>query len=412
MPAAVLAAARPTRALVAARRTQAQAAARPTQARGAARPTEERAPEAAVPTRERAAEPAPASIGPVHLWWEMFDGINGECGLAIGNGDGTMAQLKTDRIGHPSWTLIDANNGSDRAIYGLYHGELYAGSTVSGAESHFLSYVDEGAFHFDISGVADNGASRKLSASMHLYADEHVAAMDPRGELLAVAGAISVDGQPNRRRLMNQSFGPVDLDRDAAIFGMGVNGASQILVIQAGGCDGCISGQWFNVDLSAATGSFTLVIGFVPGPSTWFETAQLIGTGLAVRRMDANSCYPYQSQWLVTIDGGSTSPQPAPAWLAARPNANIMIVRNQHAYAVLPNGTKSGACTQRLEIASPTGASCAHYDLDLAAGLCDTSELRVGFDGTILQHTPTELERNPSGRPQSCTLRYWPAALH
>jgi hypothetical protein len=33
------------------------------------------------------------------------------------------------------------------------------------------------------------------------------------------------------------------------------------------------------------------------------------------------------------------------------------------------------------------------------------------MDGTIQQHTPTELERNPGGRPQSCTLRYWPAAL-
>ena len=97
--------------------------------------------------------------------------------------------------------------------------------------------------------------------------------------------------------------------------------------------------------------------------------------------------------------------------MASRPNTNIALARNGTAYAVLPNGTQGGACTQQLELASPSGNSCATWQLDIAAGTCDTSELRLGMDGTILQHTPTELERNPSGRPQSCTLRYWPGAL-
>ena len=63
---------------------------------------------------------------------------------------------------------------------------------------------------------------------------------------------------------------------------------------------------------------------------------------------------------------------------------------------------------------SRSGNSCAKWTLDLAAGrTCDTLELRLGLDGTILQHLPFELESNRDGmgRTKTCTLRFWPTAL-
>ena len=45
---------------------------------------------------------------------------------------------------------------------------------------------------------------------------------------------------------------------------------------------------------------------------------------------------------------------------------------------------------------------------------CDTLEVRLGLDGTILQRLPLELEsdRDSTGQTKTCTLRFWPAALH
>jgi len=357
---------------------------------------------------------APSSIGSMQTWSTIFDGINGQCGLAIASGTGIIAQLKTDMAAHPMWFLIDARTGNNLGTYGVFHGDLWpAPQTTNTFGNDFFSYVDEGAFNFHFASVSGtDGSSRASTPSFHLYADEHANAGDPNGGEIT-AGAIALpDGRPNRRRVMTQQprVGPRDLPRDAPVFGLGADLDFRILVIQPGDCSGCIAGQWFDGDRNTMGGSFTLLTGFVPGPSTWFETAPLIGGGLAIRRVDGPD-QPYRSAWLVTVGSGSMSPQPAPDWLASRPNTNLALARGGKAYAILPNGAANSACTQRLELVSPSGNTCAHWDLDIASGNCATSELHLGMDGTILQHTPTELERNPFGRPQSCTLRYWPDAL-
>ena len=358
---------------------------------------------------------APQSLGTMQTWSTIFDGINGQCGLAIANGFGTIAQMKTDMAAHPSWFFIDASTGNNRSTYSVWHGDLWPVPGDLNNRDVFYGYVDEGAQNFHLSAIdPSNGAVSATTPSFHLYSDEHAQAGDPRGGMF-IAGAIQLpDGRPNRRRVMTQQprVGPRDLPRDAPVFGLGGDLNFKILVIQAGDCDGCIDGQWFDGDRQPIGDPFRLLNGFVPGQNTWFETAPIIGGGVAIRRVDFGpQVYPYQSQWLVTLASGSHDPQPAPQWLASRPNTNLALARNGKAYAVLPNGERGGACEQRLELVSPSGNSCASWTLNLTSGSCDTSELRLGMDGTILQHTPTELERNPYGRPQSCTLRYWPAAL-
>ena len=197
------------------------------------------------------------------------------------------------------------------------------------------------------------------------------------------------------------------------------DGGGNALVIQDGyaRCGACIVAQWFERDGAPLTGQFTLLTGFSAGPATWFELAPLIDGGLAVRRMDADrpgQTQGFHSQWLVTVDSGKDAIQAAPDWMKARPDTNLALARGRTAYAVLPNGGSGQPCSQDVELVSRSGNSCAKWTLELASGrTCDTLELRLGLDGTILQRLPFELESDSdgSGRMKSCTLRFWPAAL-
>ena len=222
-----------------------------------------------------------------------------------------------------------------------------------------------------------------------------------------------------------------------------------------GQCSGCILGQWFERDGTALTGSFTLIEGFTPGPATWFDTAPLIGGGLAVRRVDARASGQlrgFTSSWLLTVESGSASGRSAPAWMTSRNNTNLALARGGRAYAVLANGGDGERCTQKLEVVSPSGNSCApptstsgscstaRRAVRLArrsrrsitctkarlvksiwrggcassdGSSCDNWDLGLGLDGTVVQHLPAQLEQalDSSGRTRSCTIRFWPAAL-
>src|SRR5207249_3348811 len=139
---------------------------------------------------------------------------------------------------------------------------------------------------------------------------EEVFVADANGGAV-VAGTLRVQGQPNQRRVTmfdaagNIRGGPTALQVNRTVFGMGVDANGRVLVIQDGyaQCSGCILGQWFERNGAALTGSFTLIAGFSAGPATWFETAPVIGGGLAVRRMDARASGQlrgFTSTWLLT----------------------------------------------------------------------------------------------------------------
>ena len=254
---------------------------------------------------------------------------------------------------------------------------------------------------------------------------EEVFVADANGGAV-VAGTLRVQGQPNQRRVTmfdaagNIRGGPTALQVNRTVFGMGVDANGRVLVIQDGyaQCSGCILGQWFERNGAALTGSFTLIAGFSAGPATWFETAPVIGGGLAVRRMDARASGQlrgFTSTWLLTVDGGSASVHAAPTWMTSRNNTNLAIARGGKAYAVLANGEDGERCTQSLEIVSATGNSCGSFDLAMTndGSTCDNWELRLGLDGTVVQHLPAQLEQtlDSTGRTKTCTIRFWPAAL-
>jgi hypothetical protein len=217
-------------------------------------------------------------------------------------------------------------------------------------------------------------------------------------------------------------WGPVSLASAGVVLGVGVDLLGRSLVITDGSKKfggGSISAQWFDEHGGPISGEFLLIEDFTPGSSTWFETTALHGGGLLVRRMDATflpgvliTLPRLQSQALVTVGSGSTSVQPAPEWMTSRKNVKLQLSPNGRAYVALPYGADAVSCSQRVEILALDGTSCGATDYAIAAGTCDSQDMRMTADGTIVQPLPTALEQgDPDMGGHTCTWRWWPRAV-
>ena len=365
---------------------------------------------------------APASLGTMTSYAEQYDSTSGVCGLPAGNGHGVMAHF-VGSDAYPRFTLVNPSGGVNGRIATGAHGGVIP-LTSGFLEWSFMQFRGTNEQQF-IDAIDDSGRPQGSGRNFFMYGPrEEVFAADVNGGA-ALGGTLHVEGRKDQHRVMMfdatgaTRWGPRDLPTDSAIFGLGVDLNGRALVIQDGyaQCSGCILAQWFERDGTSLTGSFTLIAGFSAGPATWFETAPLIDGGLAVRRMDADrsdQTQGFHSQWLVTVDSGKDTIQGAPDWMKARPDTDLALARAGAAYAVLPNGGFGQHCSQDLELVSRSGNSCAKWTLDLGGGgTCDTLELHLGLEGTILQRLPFELESNPDGmgRTKTCTLRFWTGAL-
>jgi hypothetical protein len=248
-------------------------------------------------------------------------------------------------------------------------------------------------------------------------------AADPGGGIF-VAGPMATNSRdPQQSQIVSQDAnatvrGSSPLATAGSVFGLGADVGGNALVIGDGtgrfGA-GVISAQWFDRFARALTGEFVLLTSFQPGRSTWFETAPLIGGGLAVRRMDAidvgGGRFQLTSRWLVTVPPGSASVSPAPDWLGARNDTLLAIVRGGRAYAVLPEAQQDGDCSQRIEVVTPDGQSCGAQEFRRASGNCKTLGIRVGLDGTVVQQMPPAFEQGAVTDNPSCSWLFWPALI-
>jgi hypothetical protein len=231
----------------------------------------------------------------------------------------------------------------------------------------------------------------------------------------AIAGNFNLSGFPPRPQLFvlgpNGTFLRCahDLASAGTVFGLGGDAQGRILVITDGGA-GRIAAQWFDQNCTPNTGEFTLIPQFVPGPDTFFDTAPLIGGGVAVRRVDEqndSTGLPFRtSSWLVTVAGGNASVQPAPQWLTTRPNTTMALAEAGAAYAMLPLGEPGVACSQQVDVLAFDGTLCGSLALPIADGQCRTQDLGLSLDGTPIQLLPSSL-----AQPQTCAYRWWPFAL-
>jgi hypothetical protein len=208
-------------------------------------------------------------------------------------------------------------------------------------------------------------------------------------------------------------WGPTRLDSLGAVFGAGVDRSNRSIVITSGAAKfggGTISAQWFDGDGTPMTGEFLLLSNFTPGDNTWFETSSLIGNGVVVRRMDVTNGVTH-AQPLVVVQAGSTQVQPAPSWMTSRPDTRLQIARGERAYAFLPLGAPGVSCSQRVDLVAPDGSLCGATNYPIRSGTCDTLDLSMGEDGTVIQSLPTAMETQNFEGFRSCTWRWWAAAL-
>ncbi len=210
------------------------------------------------------------------------------------------------------------------------------------------------------------------------------------------------------------AWGPIQLDARGPAFGAGVDAMDRTIVITDGSAKfgaGAISAEWLGPDGAPLTGEFLLQASVVPGANTWFETSALIGGGVLVRRMDLDARGTH-SQALVTVASGSPVVAPPPGWMVARRDSRLKIARGGRAYAVLPFGAKGVACSQRVELIAPDGTFCSASTYTIRAGACDTADLALGEDGTVVQTSPPVFSTDDQGKANmSCTWQWWVGTL-
>lgn len=335
------------------------------------------------------------------------------CGLPTADGQGVVS-FEQSGSDHPSFTLLSPA-GATQGSLSLWHGSLWPQPAGFIADSGSSTEQTVAVTAFDEHGHALSGTPVQGAG---IYTP------DLLGGLL-LTGQFALGNEPPQPAsglalfMFNTDasvrYGPIPLGASASLFGAGIDLFDRALVIFDGSGlfgAGAVGAAWFDTSGAPLTGPFRLLSGFVAGTSTWFETSPLLGGGIAVRRMDSGPGDVRTSQWLVTVPSGLAQPGPAPAWLTARPDTNLSIVRGGLAYATTPWSANESPCAQRVEVLSPAGNSCGALEYAVDDGSCTTRELRLGLDGTVLQMLPADRETTPAGTDlRSCTLRFWPAAL-
>jgi hypothetical protein len=337
---------------------------------------------------------------------------NGFCGLSLSNGAGIIAfgMTSNDMLGGEEQFSLLTKAGTNIGTGGDLNGFFFP--TTSG----FLSVTSSSsAGLFDPTIVAFDSSGTVLSSQTHLQTTP--ALFIARGNrLLAVGGFVATLPQTIEELddTATPLWGPNALPLQAAVYGAGIDDLGRVLVLQDGSSLGsAVAAQWLDENGAAITSSFA-----VPGVSApqqsvfvlnsqFFDTLPLVGGGLAIRT---------SSQWMAVIPSGSTAVQPAPAWLAAHGGDALQrLPDSRPGYAVLPKRATVAPCAQQVALISPAGNFCGAEELPIDANTCTTRDVTLGLDGTLLQMLPGDREQNPlPGRDDvhTCTLRYWPAALH
>jgi hypothetical protein len=108
------------------------------------------------------------------------------------------------------------------------------------------------------------------------------------------------------------------------------------------------------------------------------------------------------------IDALATSFAKGPAWLDGR-DVNLHMVHGGTGYAVLPKPSTSAACQQQVEVVAPSGKNCGTATFSIDGAACTTSDILVGFDGTVVQKVPQERQAacTAGGHQCTCSWQAW-----
>jgi hypothetical protein len=172
-----------------------------------------------------------------------------------------------------------------------------------------------------------------------------------------------------------------------------------------------LTGQW--IDHSGQPGVvFKAMEGLNADPrALGFVLLPRVGSGLFLQQpifLFDYSPGTVRSDWVRQFDSLATGGASPPDWLAARHNTKLHMARGGKAYAMidLPR-LSSPDCSQRIEVIAPSGTSCGSATFTVGSSKCGTSNIDVGYDGTVIQQLPTEMERQSASGTHTCTWRSW-----
>ncbi|OFX24140.1 MAG: hypothetical protein A2V77_12200 [Anaeromyxobacter sp. RBG_16_69_14] len=181
------------------------------------------------------------------------------------------------------------------------------------------------------------------------------------------------------------------------------------------------------VEVAWATGD---VLVLIPGASVsrarWFDrvgapltpwfgvAAPIPGNSAALRLLvDGRVVLGDGRTWLAAFRDGVTGADPAPGWLASRPNTRLATIRQGRAYAVLPLD-QPGLDQTRFEIVTAEGESCGSLAIPPpppTTGATRTPRrVDVGHDGTLFQQEQV-IEDDPNSFGIHCMFQWWPGLL-
>jgi hypothetical protein len=197
------------------------------------------------------------------------------------------------------------------------------------------------------------------------------------------------------------------------VVALGVDLQRNLLLLYDGASsfgEGTVAGLW--VDSSGQVGTPFLALTGLSNPRRLaFTFSPQVGSGLFLQVKDSTT--PGKpAQWARAFPSMALASEPAPEWLSKHPDTSLQVVRGGRAYARLPfRGQASPDCSQSIEVLTPSGTSCGSTRFALGDSACTTGAITVGYDGTVVQQWPQQLEHCNDAGSCSCTWRWWPGLL-
>jgi hypothetical protein len=356
---------------------------------------------APAPPAECAALVPPAAGPPQSFRLETADPEHDVCQPGLSDGSGNLLLWIRHQF-QPGGAVLSFFDASGVALARFRTDTLQVTAQLSGFEG--ASWVGSASQNsnvllFDPAGTLIR-ASDRIAASLPRVAE------DPLGGIVVAhlpdgVDVRAVQAYDEAARL--RWTVPFELQR---LVSLAVDRAGNtLLVLDGGGSSGPGSRTGLWIDHGGNRGAAFQLNGVAPG--SLVDVFPRVGSGLFLREVRG----AFDTAWIGQIDTLGETVAAAPAWLVARPGTQLHMARGGSAYAVLPVGGQVPSCSQRLEVVAPTGASCGVVDFPIAAGSCVTQPLAVGYDGTVIQQLPRELEIQFGGRSASCTWRWWAGLL-
>lgn len=203
-----------------------------------------------------------------------------------------------------------------------------------------------------------------------------------------------------------QRSGPVQVAPPEVSFSaVGVDSHRDTLVLFDGASAGLpldhVAGRWLDACGNFLTETFDTGL-----PLPW-------GSGKLAPLYDGSLALQVDGQWIARFPHRSTATaEPAPAWLAARPDTSLVWIRHGKGYALVPNaGVPLAECRQQIFLYSRAGSFCGAATFTVDDQPCTSGSITVGPDGTVVQLSPRHVCLDAGCFRYECSYTWWPHLL-